>query len=498
MIGASVTLAFAPFNYWWIAFIAFPAWLYFVINSNLSSFKLSFAFGLGYFGIGLSWVHVSIADFGGLPLVGSIALMSLLAVYLSLFPASCIAILKRFINTASWPIFLPLSWLLMEWLRARLLTGFPWLSIGYSQLNGPFNGLFPIIGEIGVSAIFICICASLAVALTSTQQHLAKRFIWPGMLTICFALSAYLLNHIEWTSRTGDTHKITMIQGNIPQLLRWAPEQDEPTMTKYLSMSEAHWDSDIIIWPEAAIPKLEPIATDFLYMLDQLSTENETALVTGIVNYQFETEHVYNNLIALGFDTKSSNDKPYRYMHSNRFAKHHLLPVGEFVPFESWLRNLAPIFDLPMSSFTRGDYKQQNLQTKGLHLAPAICFEIAFPSQISANLYQHTDAIITVSNDAWFGNSHGPHQHLQIAQIRAKEFGLPVLRATNNGITAFIDEFGEIEAVAAQFEDAVLTHQLAIVQGETPYRKYGDWPIYLFFLLLSLVSFSQKRVKIAS
>jgi apolipoprotein N-acyltransferase len=140
-----------------------------------------------------------------------------------------------------------------------------------------------------------------------------------------------------------------------------------------------------------------------------------------------------------------------------------------------------------MSSFTRGDYQQHNLKVKGFKLAPAICFEIVFPAQIAANLYDDTHAIITVSNDAWFGDSHGPHQHLQIAQVRAREFGLPVFRATNNGVTAFIDHKGRLSNVAPQFEDATLTQDVVFVEGKTPYRTYGDYPTWLFFVFLNIL-----------
>nr|WP_306305324.1 apolipoprotein N-acyltransferase [Glaciecola sp. KUL10] len=482
VFGASLTFAFAPFDHWWLAFLVLPISIFIIKISKHSGFKHGFCFALGYFGVGISWVHVSIADFGGLPLIGSIALMLLLCGYLALYPAVVFMLLKRYVKIQHWPIVLPLLWLIMEWLRARFLTGFPWLSIGYSQLEGPLNGLFPVVGEIGVSTILVCLSASLALGLVRKRIH------YSIILCTVVLATSYSIQNIDWvTVDKTKNAKVTMVQGNIPQSLRWTPEQDIPTMQKYLTMTEEHWDSDLIIWPEAAIPKLEPIASEFIDLLDRRATSEHAALITGIVNYQFETERVYNNLIALGLDTKTQNTIPYRYMHSNRFAKHHLLPIGEFVPFESFLRGLAPIFDLPMSSFTRGDYQQHNLKVKGFNLTPAICFEIVFPAQIAANLYDDTDAIITVSNDAWFGDSHGPHQHLQIAQVRAREFGLPVFRATNNGVTAFVDHKGEISKIAPQFKDATLTNSVTFVEGKTPYRIYGDYPTWLFFVFLNLL-----------
>jgi apolipoprotein N-acyltransferase len=206
------------------------------------------------------------------------------------------------------------------------------------------------------------------------------------------------------------------------------------------------------------------------------------------VNYDIRTEQIYNNLIVLGQQNDSGDLGEYYYGNNNRFAKHHLLPVGEFIPFEQWLRGLAPIFDLPMSSFTRGEYIQPNLLANNLYLLPAICFEIVFPRQIRANITPSTDTIITVSNDAWFGDSAGPIQHMRIAQVRAKEFGLPVIRATNNGITGIINGQGEIEAQIPQFTTAVLEHELSLKRYATPFKIYGNRLFISYLLLVVLLS----------
>jgi apolipoprotein N-acyltransferase len=492
ILGALLTLAYAPFSFWFVTLICLPCFFYLLSHSlPQQGFKLGFIFGLGWFGAGVSWVHVSIADFGGLPLVGSVGLMLLLSAYLALFPALTCFLVTRYFHSKSWPLALPFIWLMVEWIRSWLFTGFPWLSLGYSQIYSPLNGWFPVIGEIGVSTLVVLLSASLAILLGQKKWQTSILF------SAILLLSGWALNQYQWATPTGKTAKIAMVQGNIEQALRWTPEQDLPTMQKYKNMTAEHWQNDVIIWPEAAIPKLEPVATEYLSELDTLAAINHTGLITGIVNYNFETRQAYNNLLVLGQKQHNSqNAEPnghYRYFHPNRYAKHHLLPIGEFIPFEDWLRGLAPIFDLPMSSFSRGEYQQDNLQAKDYHFAPAICFEIAFPNQISSNLFHHTDFIITVSNDAWFGASHGPAQHLEIAQVRAKEFGLPVLRATNNGITAFIDHRGKIQSRLPQFEAAVLSDNIQQVQGNTPYRLFGDWPSWGLFMLLFAVACRDKK-----
>ena len=229
------------------------------------------------------------------------------------------------------------------------------------------------------------------------------------------------------------------------------------------------------------------LAQDFITDMNAEAARYDTAIITGVVNYNFESQEAWNNLIVLGKSHADDEQGHYRYFHGNRYAKHHLLPIGEFVPFEDLLRPLAPLFDLPMSSFSRGDFQQPNLLANGLHLAPAICFEIAFPRQVRANLYADTDFIITVSNDAWFGRSHGPAQHLQIARMRAKELGIGVIRSTNNGISAFIDHRGKVVAQLPQFETAALSAKLSTVSGSTPYRQWGDFPLWLLTGLTGLV-----------
>ena len=426
---------------------------------------------------------MSIAEFGGLPLLASLGLMALLCGYLALYPALAFYCVHRFNLVRVLPYCLPFIWLISEYLRGWMLTGFPWLSLGYSQLHSPLSGWIPILGEFGLSGITIFIASSIVYGLVTQQKR------WTITPVLVLMLSGYLFNHIQWTKPEGSPITVAMMQGNIQQALRWVPEQDKPTMDKYWHISEEHWDANIMIWPESAIPKLEITATDFLGKLDQQALNTQTGFITGIVDYNFETKQAFNNLLSLGQQLPDTDQAEYRYKHNNRFSKHQLLPIGEFVPFEGLLRKLAPIFDLPMSSFSRGAYQQANLQSNGYQLAPAICFEIAFARQINANLLPETDFIITVSNDAWFGDSHGPHQHLEIAQMRAKEFGLPVFRGTNNGITAFIDHRGQIQSRLPQFTTSVLKDQIQPVTGYTLYRKAGDSLTWLLAMMLAVFGF---------
>ena len=484
--GLSLTLAYAPFSLWFVSFIALTT-VFYVYQSQpqLTAWKLGMAFGIGWFGAGISWVHVSIANFGGLPLVGSIGLMALLIGYLSVYPALAFHFAKKHLSGWLTPLGFAAIWFLTEWIRSWFLTGFPWLSLGYSQNNGPFNSLYPIIGETGVTFLLVLVSFSTARLLLSAQYKTGTPLVWlktAGPM-VFMLLAALFFQQVRFSKATDTSVSMAMVQGNIKQELRWVPEQDKPTMDKYLALTDSLWNKQIVLWPEAAIPKLEPLAQDYLKQLDKTAYDTDTGLITGIVNYNFETNDAYNNLIVLGKVQDAQDGPMYRYFHHNRFSKHHLLPIGEFIPMEDWLRGLAPIFDLPMSSFTRGDYEQQNLLVNGYRFLPAICFEIAFSRQMAANLRQHSDFLVTVSNDAWFGDSHGPAQHLEIAQVRAAEFGLPLLRATNNGITAFVDHEGHIISSAPQFQEATLSANIQLTSGITPYRYWGDVPLWLLSLI---------------
>jgi apolipoprotein N-acyltransferase len=481
LLGASLTFAFAPFNHWYIVFAVLPFCFYLIAFKTDTIFKSAWWFGLGYFGAGVSWIHVSIAEFGGLPLLASLTLMLLLCAYLALFPALLFKILAHFFKPSLWPLALPAGWLIMEWLRAHFLTGFPWLSIGYTQTDSFLSNWYPIIGEIGLSTLIVLVSISLCIGI---QQ---KKWVLAFIPIAVVAITSLTIGNVAWTTPTGVVKSVALVQGNIPQSMRFDPEKDQMAMDKYLTLTNPVWNKDIIIWPEAAVPKLESLVQSYLKNLDAQATQTNTGLITGVINYDINTNIAYNSLIALGIDDEVNNHS-YQINHSKRFSKHHLLPIGEFVPFEDILRPLAPIFDLPMSSFSRGEYVQNNLVAGNTYFAPAICFEIAFPKQISANLTEKSQVIVTVSNDAWFGDSHGPHQHLQIAQVRAKEFGLPVLRATNNGVSAIVNHLGEIQSQLPQFKALVLEDEIALVEGKTPYRKYGDFPIWLLLMTSLLIA----------
>lgn len=482
--GILTVFSYAPFNLWFIAPFAVATLFY--VNQNVSAKSAArngFFFGLGWFGAGISWVHVSIAQFGGLPLIASLLLMLLLVSYLAVYPTLACWLTHKLSRTNSLSIsyiamFIPL-FILMEYLRGTLLTGFPWLSFGYTLTDSPFAKFAPWIGEMGLTALVLLIAFALF--------SLIKKSIKPSLVTssiIAVALiSAQLSNPVSYRDKTID---VVLVQGNIKQELRFAPENFWPTMAKYQDMTRPNWQADLIVWPEAAIPEIEVLVDDYLANLDKAAAFNNTALITGILDYQLGTKTVYNNLIAVGKKHAEDTEGHYRYLHSNRYNKHQLLPIGEFVPFEELLRPIAPLFNLDHSSFTRGEAKQANLVANGFNVLPAICYEIAFTDLVRGNYTTDSDLLFTVSNDAWFGNSHGPHQHMQIARMRALELGLPLVRVTNNGISGVYDPIEQQGHYLPQFEAAVERFQVPLLTGNTFFSQFGNRSLYLF-LLVSLV-----------
>lgn len=481
-LGLLNTFAFAPYRWHWLVLPTLAVLAFFIANAQSSrkAAWFGFCYGLGWFGLGISWVHVSIATFGGMPLIASLSIMALLVAYLSLFPALAAMASHRLTPSAPWfPVVFASCWFLAENLRSWFLTGFPWLSLGYSQTEGYLAPYAPLIGETGIT-LLLCIAAASLVPLLA-RQWLAGLWIWPLLL-----LSPFLAPLKGW-QYSADNVSVALVQGNIQQELRWAPEQELPTMTKYLQLTKPHLTKQLIIWPEAAIPQLEPLAQAYLINLDLQASEHNTAIVTGILDYKRNGD-AYNGMIVLGQHTQQASKGDYRYESKNRYQKHHLLPVGEFVPFERWLRDVAPFFDLPNSSFARGAWQQPNLQANGYQLLAALCFEIVFPRQIQANFTDQTDLLLTVSNDAWFGDSIGPQQHMQIAQMRALEFGRPLLRATNNGVTGIAKPDGHLQAVLPQFTDGVLTAEVTLTSGRTLYSQTGDHLLLWFVCLVLVIS----------
>ena len=477
--GASLPLAFAPYSLFPIAVLS-PA-LLFLLWQNISTkraFLRGWLYGVSLFSVGTSWVHISFYQFGGVSLIGAIFLTTLFVFVLATYPALLGAALTRFFpkNTSSkLLIVLPAAWTLMESLRGWLFTGFPWLSLGYSQIDSPLNGFAPILGVYGVSWI-IALSASILVFAFQSHLNIKKQFL---ALTVFVTIwsSGWLLSSFSWTQAVDNPLKVALVQGNIPQEFKWLEGNQIPSMRRYLELSQENRDADIIIWPETAIPL-------FYSELQKYLPEFSKALVAEHLNYKTD--------FLIGIPVQKPDGRYFNSVASigkepGLYYKQHLVPFGEYIPFQIVFGNLLKLLNVPMSEFSAGNGEETTLKSAGQVIGVSICYEDAF-GELVRNGLPAARLLVNVSNDAWFGDSVAPHQHLEIARMRALETGRYLLRATNTGISAVIDAKGKITEQAPQFKIITLRAIAQPYEGITPYVRFGN-AFLLSFLLLLIVGY---------
>jgi apolipoprotein N-acyltransferase len=478
LAGAFVTLSLAPFNIWPAGIISCVIYSYLLCTcTSRQAVWRGWLYGFGLFGTGISWVYVSIHVHGhaGIPL--ALALTALFCAALALLHALFAWCYVKFVRPLPGGMLVgfPALWVLFEWSRDWFLTGFPWLYLGYGHLDTWISGWAPVTGVFGLSFI---------VALTGTCLFLAWRSRQPAscvtyaVVIVTLWGGGAILKPTQWVAKASEKPlKVALVQPNIPQEHKWDPAWYQRIVQQLEEATDPQLGRDIVIWPESAVPNYLQHAQDFLGPLAERAKKHKTALITGIPYRPVAGGSYYNSIASLGYG-------------EGVYHKQRLVPFGEYVPLESWLRGAIAFFDLPMSSFSPGPAEQEPLRAGAYRVAPFICYEIVYGNLV-AKQARNTDLIVTISNDTWFGNSIGPLQHLQIAQMRGREIGRYVLRGTNNGVSAIIDHQGNIVAKTERFVQTTLVGEAEVMLGETPFGSFGTLPIIagcaLCLLLMSLM-----------
>ncbi|MBA3580907.1 MAG: apolipoprotein N-acyltransferase [Gammaproteobacteria bacterium] len=467
-------LCFAPFGAWWLAPLLLAAWwLWSMGNLPRTAAADGFCFGLGMFGVGISWVYNSLHDFGDAhPFVAgfiTVALILTMAAYFAAFSALAAYLRKRIYDARLyWLVAIPVLWLLTEWLRSYVLTGFPWLLMGYGQAESPLGAFLPVIGVFGCGALVALCAASIALWVSTPNYWSAALISLGGLLLLTFALQ-----DVQWTQLQNSTKRVALVQGNLGQEIKLGAQGLPISQQRYAELSATVGDVDILLWPETALPAFQETVQPYLQTIQtNLHTlPRHGHLLTGIFFYERSTGVYYNSLLVV--DTKQA------------YHKQRLVPFGEYMPLRGLLAFMNRFVQIPMSDIDNGPAQQSPLLVGDVDVGVTICYESAY-DEVYREQLPKADFLVNVSNDAWFGDSLAPYQHLQIAQTRARESGRYLLRATNTGITAMITPQGAVTSRLASFQAGVLIVDVPLLMGATPYVRLGHY-LLLFCVIAALV-----------
>jgi apolipoprotein N-acyltransferase len=483
--GGLVPLALAPFDRWPLAMAGLVTLALLVHRqTGLGALWRAFWFGIGMYGVGASWVFVSIHIHGNAPIPLATLLTGLFIIFVAfIFSLPFFAYGRWFSHRPlALLVAFPMLWLLGEWLRSWFLTGFPWLYLGYGHLETWLAGWAPVMGVMGVSLIMVLSAGLIAHWLALWQAKIRPRAHHWGMTVLILALwpAGLALKDTAWTEIDDTPITVGMVQPNIPQELKWRPEFIQPTLDRLMAMSEDLWQYDWLVWPEAAIPQPYHRMLPFLDEIHSRAGITNTALISGIIYDDFHQQRYYNSLVGFGGAL-------------GLYHKRRLVPFGEYVPLEDWLRGLIHFFDMPTSIIDQGPPHQRGIQVGELLISPSVCYEVVYPDLVAKSA-REAQVLLTVSNDAWFADTLGPLQHMQKARMRALETGRYLVRSTNNGISAIVDHRGHVTVRGRQFVAETLSGEVYAAQGVTPFMRWGSIPLAVGAgLILFLLCCTRRR-----
>lgn len=485
--GGLLALAFPRADFAWLAWVALVPLLLVMARHP---FRSGFAAGLTFFAIILYWVNIVMTTYGHLHPVLSVVAWLLLSAYLALYfaVATWAACRLREISGYSLPLTLPVLWVALEFLREFLLTGFPWASLGHALHDSDtLIQTADLFGVYGLSYLLVLANAVIAEWLLTRRQPSRRRPVLA--LATALALTGCAWGYGEWRLGTDldgrdDRLKVSVAQGNIPQDVKWLPEFQQETIRIYrdLSLSAARTEQPgLIIWPEAATPFYYQDANQLSAIVSGIPRETGAALLFGSPAYHRESGAIRYLNSAFLLD-KEGREK-------GRSDKIHLVPFGEYVP----LKRFLPFIDklvVGIGDFSPGTINP--LPMNGHRLGVLVCYEAIFPELAREWVRQGSGLLVNITNDAWFGNSSAPWQHLSMVRFRAVENRVWIARAANTGISAFIAPSGRVHAATGLFAPATATVEVGLGARPGLYARTGDL-IPALFLAVAAVWLIQTR-----
>lgn len=484
LLGLLATLGFAPYSIWPVTLGSAVGLL--ILISSVKSLKAVFCATALFFTslnlITLDWLSFVMEGFGEMPAFAVWPIIALFSFLLSI-PYSIAAVFSKKLSKDRRSVmicaYLPAFFVIADFINGYALGGFPWVYLGNTCVEGPFSGFAPLIGVRGINLIFMFTAGALAMTAV-------RKFLYLPFVALILAIGSFS-SSISYVSPAQEL-KVALVQGNIPQSLHVDSERINMIIGKYWSLSrDLFKDHDLVIWPESALPLTIESNLALLSDLNAVAYENKSNLVTGLLSTDANGK-IFNSILVLGKNKELSDFSTYN--------KRKLVPFGEYVPFASVLRPLGKIFNIPMSSFSKGLSEQKPLEAANIKFTPAICYEAIYPDVISSINNDETQAILMVSNDSWFGPTRAPWQHLNMARMRSLELQKPMLRCTNSGVTTIIDPQGNLEKIIDSDKEGVLSANFKTYKGLTPYAKYGDIPVVILMLALIIFGLISSKKKI--
>ena len=476
-LGALQVFAFAPFEAWPLTFISLSAYFFLLQHLNTKqAFRAGLAFGYGLFGFGVSWVYISLSTYGGMPLwMGSIAVLGFSGI-LALFIATASAMSVGIFNRKFTLLAIPFLWTIFEWLKSWVLTGFPWLDLGYTQTPtwffawAPIGGVYFVSFTVSVVALLLVLCVN---ALCSDK----RRNLFLSLASLAFVVVAsFFVDKLNWSQPIGRPLTVGIED-------KWQTDVRTKVISNYQNLGHQlarDHKVELLVLPETAFPLYQQQTnSDFWRNM----TPPNTALLTGILdsppNDNGDLEHSYNAAV-LSCDGETQI-----------YRKSHLVPFGEYLPLRFLFNWVLEYLSLPMSDISSWS-GEQSLACGDIKVGLSICYEDAFAAEYRNSIGDAT-MLVNISEDAWFGDSFAPHQRRQMAQMRARELSRPMVRSANSGPSLFINERGQVVEASAQFVEATLLEKVQPHIGESPFKRYGNWIVWLSIFMVLILSLMSRR-----